>query len=124
MTLVKEPKGKTRAEIKAEKRKKRKTGFQQMGQWTMIYIAIAAGVLLTESILDIERTQELVFRFSWIRVLVSTVVAAFFMFQFEAGGDVKGKQKNILRRVSHAFSQGAALRGIIEWLFLLFTLTR
>ncbi len=114
----------TLKEVKDAKKAKRRALMLLFWQRIIIYLAVVAGVLLTESILDIERTQELVFRFSWGRFIVSALVAAFFMSQFESGGDLKGKQKNLIRRISHAFSQGAALRGIIEWLFLLFSLTR
>lgn len=117
-------KGPTAKELREAREQKRRDVGLFLMQKALIYLAVCVGVMLTESILDIERTQELVFRFAWNKVIVAAMVAAFFMYQFESGGDKTGKKKNLSRRVTHAFSQGAALRGIVEWLFLLFALTR
>lgn len=115
----------TLLEIKKEKKAVRRALAKIVFEKIIIYLAVVCGVLLTESILDIERSQELAISFSWMRVVVSAIVAMFFMYQFEVGTDkIVGKKRRLFRRVSHAFSQGAALRGMIEWLFLLFTLTR
>lgn len=91
----------------------------------LIYVSVVLGVLLTESVLDIQQNEGLVISFSWVRVGVAAIMSMFVMSYFETGVDkIVGKNRKIFRRVSHAFSQGAALRGMIEWLFLLFTLTR
>lgn len=107
-----------------QKKERRRAILFNIVDLAAIYFAVAAGVMLTESILDIQQSGELRFSFAFDRIIIAGVVAAFFMAQFETGGNPDGKKRNFTRRITHAFSQGAALRGIIEWLFLLFSMTR
>lgn len=122
-TQIKNP---TTQDIKAAKKKKRTKVLYTLMNGVLIYSAVVAGVVMTELALDIRETETLQFfqNWSWLRLGVSAVIAGGFMTKFESGGDLVGKQKNLFRRVSHSFGQGAALRGMIEWLAMLFAMTR
>lgn len=128
MTVI-ETKDKTlndAAKAKIAKKTKRWNTLHLVVDTICIYTAVVSGVLMTESALDIQRTKSIfVFdNWSWVRLITSALIAMAFMAKFEVGGDLSGKKKNAWRRMSHAFSQGAALRGAVEWFALLFTLSR
>jgi len=109
----------TRNERRARRERFIWTCFNVLG----IYVAVFAGVLFTEIVIDIQTAETLapqfIFAFSWIQIGAGAVIASWIMSRFERKGDIIGRQKNLKRRITHAFSQGAAIRGLVEILWVL-----
>lgn len=84
------------------------------------YVGMMLGVIASEFVLGVVKTQEIEFQFTWTLVIVAAAIAFAWTWMFEHGGDPVAKSSKFWRRVSHAFGQGTSIRGGIELLWILF----